>query len=932
MSTSAISVREGEVLALLGEHLSNAEISSRLFISVRTVESHVSALLRKLDVADRRALARRAAELARAERPRPASALPTPLTAFVGRVRERAELAEAVKTRRQVTAVGPGGVGKTRLALAVAAQAAGDFPDGVWFVDLAPVLDPGRVGAAVAAVVGVGEQPGRGIDEAVLAALADRQALLVLDNCEQIRDGVAPFLERLLVACPLLRVLATSRARMMVPFERVFPVPPLSFADGGDSEAVTLFMERAAAVGRPPDPAVRERIAALCERLDGMALAIELAAARWPTLGLDGLTAGLSDQLRILAGGPRVDVRHRSVRAALDWSHDLLEPHDRALLRRISVFAMPFTADAATEVAAFAPLDPAAVADGLGRLAEQSLLTATPSAAGTRYQALETIRQYGTERLADAAELTDVRSRHLGRCLARATALAAAEAEGPDRHARFDALAEDMRAALAWAAGRPEQRADAYRLALTMGELTFARNLLGEAQQRFEQAAALAGAGAGAGAAALREAAAVAGCRRLGDDMLRLHRAAAEAARRAGDIAGAGRDLATAATVAYRFSSEFTRVPTVDEVTAVLAEARELSAGGDPAAEAALALAEAAVLADAFGAVQGAVDNTAHETVGRAERAVELAGRAGDPVAESAALDALSGALTWAGDSFGAAAAARRRIAVLQPVPGTPAATHERMDALAMAAGTALGVGDLPQARRWGRQLADQPLFAEVGHHAMSWLLIADAFAGRAEEVLAGSTEFLDSWRRSGRQRSFSLGPAAASVAMTHGLRGDHEARADWLAVVDRAGTASEHRHGYGAVFDALVLLHHGDPDAALLRLAPEPDQVWKWVSWIWLHWYVALRAEASVLAGHPNARDRIAAARSTVAGNPVATAQLDRAEGLLDGDATRQLAAAAAFDAAGCPYQAARTLLLAGPAHVQDGRAALAGLGLTGG
>ncbi|MGX1274232.1 ATP-binding protein [Streptomyces phaeoluteigriseus] len=930
VSTSAISAREGEVLALLGEHLSNAEISARLFISVRTVESHVSALLRKLEVPDRRALARRAAELSRAERPRPVSALPAPLTAFVGRVRERAELAEAVKTRRQVTAVGPGGVGKTRLALAVAAEAAGDFADGVWFVDLAPVVDPDRVGAAVAAAVGVGEQPGRGIDETVLAALADRQALLVLDNCEQIRDGVAPFLERLLVACPRSRVLATSRARMMVPFEWVFPVPPLSTVDGGDSEAVTLFMERAAAVGRPPDPAVRERIAALCERLDGMALAIELAAARWPTLGLDGLTAGLSDQLRILAGGSRADDRHRSVRAALDWSHDLLESRDRALLRRVSVFATPFTADAATEVAAFAPLDPAAVADGLGRLAEQSLLTAAPAAAGTRYQALETIRQYGTERLAEADELTEVRSRHLDWCLAGAGALTGADPQGAGRRARFDELAEDMRAALAWAADRPERRADAHRLALAVGELTFTRNLLGEAQQRFEQAAALAG--DAAGAVALREAAAVAGCRRLGDDMLRLHRAAAEAARRAGDTAGAGHDLATAATVAYRFSSEFTRVPTADEVTAVLAEARELSEDGGPAAEAALALAEAAVLADAFGAVQGAADNTAHETVGRAGRAVELARRAGDPVTESAALDALSGALTWAGDSFGAAAAARRRIAVLEPVPGTPAGTHERMDALAMAAGTSLGVGDLPQARRWGRQLADQPLFAEVGHHAMSWLLIADAFAGRADDVLTGSARFRDAWRRSGRQRSFSLGPAAASVAMVHGLRGDQEARADWLAIVDRAGTASEHRHGYGAVFDAMVLLHHGDPHAALERVAPEPDQVWKWVSWIWLHWYVALRAEASVLAGHPDARERIAAARSTVAGNPVATAQLDRARAMSDGDVTPLLAAAAAFDAAGCPYQSARTLLLAGPAHEEEGRRALADLGLAGG
>lgn len=925
VSSSVISVREAEVLALLGEHLSNAEIAAQLFISVRTVESHVSALLRKVEVPDRRALSRHAAELARAERSRPVLALPAPLTAFVGRVRERAELAEAVKARRQVTAVGPGGVGKTRLALAVAAEAAGDFADGVWFVDLAPITDPGRVGAAVAAAVGVGEQPGRGIDEAVLAALADRQALLVLDNCEQIRDGVAPFLERLLVACPRLRVLATSRARMMVPFEWVFPVPPLSWAGGGESEAVTLFMERAAAVGRPPDPAVHDRIAAICERLDGMALAIELAAARWPTLGLDGLSAGLSDQLRILAGGPRADDRHRSVRAALDWSHDLLGPQDRALLRRISVFVMPFTAEAATAVAGFAPLDPAAVADGLGRLAEQSLLTATPSATGTRYQALETIRQYGAERLAEAGELTGVRSRHVRWCLDGATVLTGAERT--DWRTRFDAVAEDLRAALAWAAGRPEQRVDACRLALSMAELTFTRNLLGEAQQRFEQAAALAG--DAAAAAALREAAGVAGCRRLGDDMFRLHRAAAEAARRAGDTAGAGRDLAAAATVAYRFSSEFTRVPAVDEVTAVLAAARELSGNGDPDAEAAVALAEAAVIADAFGAVQGGSDNTAHETVGRAELAVELARRADDPVAESAALDALSGARCWAGDPFGAAAAARRRIDVLASVPSSPAGTHERMDALAMAAGTALGVGELTEARRWGRQLADHPLFAEVGHHATSWLLIADGFVGRAGDVLTGSRRFLDAWERSGRQRSFSLGPAAAAVAMVHGLRGDHDARASWLTIVDQAGTASEHRHGYGAVFDAIVLLHHGEPDAALERLAPEPDQVWKWVSWIWLHWYVALRAEASVLAGHPDAPDRVEAARNLVAGNAVATAQLDRAQALLHGDLTRQLAAAAAFDAAGCPYQSARTLLLAGKGHAAAGAAALSDLGL---
>ncbi|MFD9062240.1 ATP-binding protein [Kitasatospora purpeofusca] len=938
MPTLVISPREADVLALLGEHLSNAEIAARLFISVRTVESHTSSLLRKLALPDRRALSRRAVELARAERPRPAPALPAPLTAFVGRERERAALAALLADHRQVTAVGPGGVGKTRLALAVAAGAADGFTDGVWFVDLAPVAGPDRVAAAVAAVLGVGEQPGQGLDEAVCAALAERRALLVLDNCEQVRDGVAPFLERLLAACPQVRVLATSRARLLVPFERAFPVPPLSRDGGATSEAVALFVERAtAAAGAAPDPALRDGIAAVCERLDGMALAIELAAARWPTLGLDGLRDGLSDQLRILAGGPRADERHRSVRAVLDWSHELLEPADRALLRRVSAFVLPFTAGAAVSVAGFAPLDPGAVADGLGRLAEQSLLTVVPSAHGTRYRAQETIRQYGAELLDGAGESARTRGRHLDWCLGGADGLARAadeERQLPEGgwQAGFDALAEELRAALAWAAERPERRPDARRLALGLAGLAFDRHLLGEAQQRLEQAAALATAltedsptdaadatdatDAVNAADSLREAARVAGCRRLGDDMYRLHRAAAAAALDAGDPAGAARDLAAAATVAHRFSSTFTRLPAAAEVTALLARARELS-DGSPAASAALALAEAAVLADAYGSVQGSPDNTARETVGYAERAVDLARRAGDPVAESAALDALSGAHSWAGEPFAAARAARRRVELLALAPRTPATAHEQVDALAMAAATAIGVGELGRARQWGRQLSGHPLTAEVGHHATSWLLVADAFAGQEEDVLAGGARFLDAWEQGGRPRSFSLGPAAAAVAMVHGLRGDDGARASWLAVAGRAGTEEEYRHGYGAVFDATVLLDRGEAEAALERLSPAPEEVWKWVSWVWLHWYAAVRVEASVLSGHPEARERLAGARATVAGNPVAEAQLDRAEALLDGDPARVRASAAAFASAGSHYQSARSLRLADPAGI---------------
>jgi predicted ATPase/DNA-binding CsgD family transcriptional regulator len=924
---AGISTREAEVLSLLGEHLSNAEIGARLFISVRTVETHVSSLLRKLGAPDRRALAQLATEWSRAARGGAAAAgLPAPVTSFVGRVRERAALAEAVKAHRQVSAVGSGGVGKTRLALAVAAEVAGDFADGVWFVDLVPITDPAMVGAAVAAAVGIGEQQSRGIDESVIAALADRHALLVLDNCEHVRDGVAPFLERLLAGCPRLTVLATSRARLTVPFEHVHPIPPLSLT--GDGDAVALFLDRAAAAGWTMGPEQRDQVAEICRGLDGVALAIELAAARLPMLGLDGLVVVLSDQLRLLTGGARAADRQRSVRAMLDWSHALLESADRTLLRRIAVFVAPFTVDAARQVAGFAPLEPATVVDGLARLTEQSLLAAAPSAGSTRYRTLETIRQYGLEQLAGTGELDDVRSRHLRWCVSSATDLAAGvrAADGPWR-VRFDAVADDMRAALGWAAGVPEHRADAYRLALSLADLAFTRNLAGESQQRYEQAAALTGDPA-ATAAALRSAAAVAGCRQLGDDMYRLHRAAADAADRAGDKAGAALDLATAATAAHRFSGVFTRVPPPAETAALLTAARDL-ASGDPATDAAVALAEAGVLSDAFGSDQGPSGNAVAETLVAASRAVELARRAADPLATSAALDALAGAQSWAGDSFAAAAAARGRIELLSSVPVTPANTHELTDALVSGIDTSLGVGDLPTARRWARQLSDLPLLAEVGHYATSWLLTVDALAGGVDEVLAASGRFLEAWERTGRPRAPRLGAAAAAVAMIHGLRGDDRTRAEWLAIAGRLGATPERSAGYGAVFDATVRLHHGQAESALDRVAAEPEQVWKWVTWIWLHWYVAVRAEAAALAGHPDARGRITAGRAIVAGNPIAGAQLERAEALLDGDGDRMLAAATAFDAAGCRYQWARTLVLAGGEQAAAGVTALAELRL---
>lgn len=918
---AGISTREAEVLSLLGEHLSNAEIGAKLYISVRTVETHVSSLLRKLDAPDRRALAQLAAEWSRAAHGGDvASGLPAPVTAFVGRASERAALAEAVTAHRQVSAVGPGGVGKTRLALAVAADTAGRFADGVWFVDLVPITDPAMVGAAVAAAVGIGEQQGRGIDESVIAGLADRQALLVLDNCEHVRDGVAPFVERLLASCPKVAVLATTRARLMVPFERVYPVPPLSLTGDGDSDAVALFLDRAAAVGWPVPPEQRDQAAAICRGLDGVALAIELAAARLPMLGLESLTDVLSDQLRLLTGGVRADDRHRSVRAMLDWSHALLEPADRTLLHRVAVFVAPFTVDAAAQVAGFAPLAPADVMDGLARLTEQSLLSAAPMAGGTRYRTLEPVRQYGMEQLTAAGGLADVRSRHLQWCLAGAAALAQGvrTADGSWR-ARFDAVADDLRAALGWASGVPEHQAEAYQLASSLADLAFTRNLIGESQQRYEQAAALTG-DPGAAAQALRSAAAVAGCRLNGDDMFRLHRAAADAADRAGDPAGAARDLATAAATVFRFSGTFSQPPAPDAAAALLSEARE-RAGDDPAAHAAMALAECGVLHDDAG--------SSEKAVALAERAVDLARRTGDPLAQSGALDALTAAQSWAGDTFATAETTRRRVELLASAPVTPASALERANALSEAAETCIASGDLAGARRWGEQLRDLSLLAERGDFATSRLLVADALAGNVDDVIVGSRRFLDAWERSVNLHAPSVAMAASAVAMVHGLRGDDAARAQWLATVDELGTATAQTAGHSAVFDTILLLHKGQADLALTGLAAEADELDDWVIWIWLHWYVALRAEASALTGHADARGRIGAARAVVAGNPIASALVDRAEALLGDDADGMLAAAAAFEAAGCRYQWARTLVLLGGEHAATGAAAFTEMGI---
>jgi hypothetical protein len=354
---------------------------------------------------------------------------------------------------------------------------------------------------------------------------------------------------------------------------------------------------------------------------------VELAAARVPSLGLDGLEAGLADRLHLLAGRGRIDERHRSLRSALDWSHALLDAYERAVLRRISVFAAPFTAAAASVVADWPPGMPGTVSTVLAGLADQSLLVPSWDSGGTGYRALETIRQYGAERLTDAGEWADVHARHLGWCLDVAATLGSHSENDPDAwRVAFDDVADELRAALGWASGDAGHRVEAYRLATRLAELCFDRGLSGESQRRYEQAAGLAPDDR-ARATALRSAAGAAESRHFGVDAFRLHRAAADAALLGGNRVAAAWDLAVAAELIVRRSGLMATPAPAGEVDRLLTEARILAAG-DPAAEARIFATEAFL-----------GENTDPITAEITERAVELARRVGDQLTESAALD-----------------------------------------------------------------------------------------------------------------------------------------------------------------------------------------------------------------------------------------------------------------------------------------------------
>ncbi len=433
--------------------------------------------------------------------------LPLPPTPLLGRAAEMATARALLAAgARLLTLTGPPGVGKTRLAIEVAAGALDAFPDGACFVDLAPLTDPALVLPAVARAVGARAAEGRPLSEAVALAIGERRLLLLLDNVEHLL-AAAPEIEALLVAAPGLTVLATSREPLGLRREQTFPVPPLALPDlgaGPDPEAtarvaaVDLFVQRARAVapGFALTPENAAAVAAICVRLDGLPLAIEIAAARAAILPPAALLDRLENRLPLPAWGARdLPARHRTVRAAVGWSHDLLPEEERVLLRRLGVFAGGFTLKAAAAVGGEGG-PPPDVLDGVTALADKGLLRPLGLVGGEpRFGMLETVREFALERLAADDDPEAARSRHAAffQALAEAAQRGFRGAELGPWLARLDRELDNLRAALGWAIG--EGRAEpALRLAASLAGYWTERELLREGEGWLERAVALPGA------------------------------------------------------------------------------------------------------------------------------------------------------------------------------------------------------------------------------------------------------------------------------------------------------------------------------------------------------------------------------------------------------------------------------------------------------
>ncbi len=498
--------------------------------------------------------------------------LPSQVTPFIGREALAAEIRDRLETPgvRLLTLTGPGGAGKTRLALHVAADVADAYADGVWFVPLAPVASATLVAATIAGALGIREHAADSVEATLRAYLRPRRVLLVLDNFEHVVDA-SPLIADLLSHCPDLQVLATSRAPLRISGEFELPIPPLGlpslarplrFDDALASEAVRLFVDRARAVQNhfelTEDNA--ETVVAICRRLDGLPLAIELAAARVRVLPLNAILARLDSRLTLLTGGGRDrPERQQTLRGAIAWSHDLLDAREQTLFRRLAVFAGGWTLDAAEAIAGFGPADrPLPVFDGLDALHDASLIqqqesTDRDAAGDLRFGMLQTIREFATEQLGASSEREQVQENHASWYLDLATA-AEPQLPGPSAVSWLDRLESDhdnFRGALDWLRARGDGE-QAVSLAAALWRFWWLRGHVTEGREQLEAALSVTGsASSAARAAALDGAGVLAETQGDVDHAHALHRQALALSKERGDKTGIARALGNLGVVAF---------------------------------------------------------------------------------------------------------------------------------------------------------------------------------------------------------------------------------------------------------------------------------------------------------------------------------------------------------------------------------------------
>ncbi len=429
--------------------------------------------------------------------------LPAPTTRFIGREHQIDEIRRLLRSSRLLTLTGAGGCGKTRLALRMAADVSELYVDGVWLIDLAALTEPELVPQSVAQTVGVRDVPGRAVMDMVADHLRNHVSLLILDNCEHVIGTAARLADVVLRGCPGVTILATSREPLRSPGETIWRVPSLSLPppvgvsatleDVLGFESVKLFVDRAQAAlpGFAVTPANSAGVQDICWRLDGIPLAIELAAARVRVFGIEQIAARLGDRFRLLTAGARTAMpRQQTLQATVDWSYALLSEAERTVLRRLAVFAGGWTLEAAESVAAGHAISAGAVLDLLAALIDKSLVVAEHQRASTRHRLLETIRQYARERLEEAGETENARDGHLNWALSLAEECEP-QLSGPDAGAAMDRLEaelDNLRTALDWALqSRPDA---ALRLGGALGWFWWGRDYHGEGRRWLDRALA----------------------------------------------------------------------------------------------------------------------------------------------------------------------------------------------------------------------------------------------------------------------------------------------------------------------------------------------------------------------------------------------------------------------------------------------------------